>query len=371
MKYIILILIGSVLTSCDSKKTFSITLDSKNAQIDTIYVIESTTQKILATVPANGTHSVDDIWELDYSTTGSIQTKDGKQSYLTIILQDKELNIVIESDSLISTKDLGDSLLNYLWKSNDEFVAQNAGFMFSTSDTDSIIQIAKGFQLSRKEEIEMHSAKLRPDEKELLLYQNSARINSFLFYLGRMALKFPPDHSYFSFIQDIDNNIQWAKTLPDNVLWKYEIEYLNLNDSIHGIQSFLEYISDQTENKDLSDFLKAIYIKEIIEIPSYWQKHEKYLTPEALQTITKNENSNRYLDFISKSSKNFFSSQKGVSAYDFEAERIDGSKIKLSDFKGKSSLLIHGLVGVVHALLIGQKFWNWQINTPLILGWRL
>ncbi|MEM6815049.1 MAG: TlpA disulfide reductase family protein [Bacteroidota bacterium] len=38
---------------------------------------------------------------------------------------------------------------------------------------------------------------------------------------------------------------------------------------------------------------------------------------------------------MNKSSNSFFSSQKDFRAYDFEAESIDGSKLKLSDLNGK------------------------------------
>src|SRR5690606_38004925 len=119
---------------------------------------------------------------------------------------------------------------------------------------------------------------------------------------GRLAKNFPANHRYFSFIKNIDNNTPWTKTLPHNLLYKHEINYLIEHDSIVSIKSFINYLSEQTENKDLLDFLKAIYISEIISSPSYWRKHERHLNPQTLQEIVAGEASNEYYDLIVKSS---------------------------------------------------------------------
>src|SRR5690606_25319272 len=74
---------------------------------------------------------------------------------------------------------------------------------------------------------------------------------------------------------------------------------------------------------------------EIITSPSYWKKHERHLNPQTLQKIIAEEASNKYYDLLVKSSDSFFASQKGVKAFNFEAERIDGSTVKLSDLYGK------------------------------------
>jgi thiol-disulfide isomerase/thioredoxin len=307
----------------------------KKSGIDSLYVTESITEKIILRVPLDTDSGKKMNGEIDYPTTGSIQTKDGKKSYLTILYPSKVLNITILNDSTISTGNLGDSLLNYLWKSNNEFIAQNAEFIFTSGNPDSIVALFKNFEALRKTQTEKYSANLAPQENEALLYQNEARIHSFLFYFGRLAMNFPPNHNFFSFINEIDNNTKWTKTLPQNVLYKHEINYLLEKDSIESNQDFLDYVASQTENEDLSDFLKATYLAEIIESPSYWAKHEKHLNSEVLEQIIDSEKSNKYYNLIDKSSNSFFSSQKGVEAYNFEAKNIDGSKIKLSDLKGK------------------------------------
>lgn len=335
IKTLILILILGLLFSCKSQNTVTVNVAAKNSPFDSLYITESITEKTILRVPLDTDSGEQTNFKIDYPTTGSIQTKDGNKSYLTILYPNKILNISILNDSTITTGNLGDSLLNYLWKSNNEFIAQNAEFIFTSNNPDSIVTLFKDFETLRITKIEKHSANLVPYEKEALLYQNEARIHSFLFYFGRLTMKFPSNHDYFSFINEIDNNTRWTKTLPQNVLYKHEINYLLEKDSIESNQDFLNYVASQTENEDLSDFLKATYLTEIVESPSYWAKHEKLLNFEVLEKIIASENSNRYYDLIFKTSSSFFSSQKGARAYDFEAESVDGSRLKLSDLKGK------------------------------------
>jgi len=158
MKIIILLLIAGLLLSCESKNIISININSKNTQVDSVYILESITEKILFRLPVNGKVPERMHGEIDYPTTGSIQTKDGKHSYLTILYPNKELNITIEPDSSILTNNLGDSLLNYLWMSNNEFIAQNANLIFTSNDTDLITKIFQDFETLRKLEIEKRSS---------------------------------------------------------------------------------------------------------------------------------------------------------------------------------------------------------------------
>lgn len=335
MKIIQFYIFFGILMSCESRKTISVTVDSKNSPIDSLYVIESINESILSLIPVNDKKGKRIYFEIEYPTTGSIRTKDGKYSYLTLLYENKEMDIIIASDSSIRTLNLGDSLLNYLSTSNNEFIALNSNYIFTSNRPDSIVSLFQNFEALRQIEIEKRSSRLSPEEKELLMYQNSARIHSFLFYLGRLAMKLPADHEYFSFIKDLDNNAIGAKTLPQNLLYKHEINYLLAHDSIEDINLFIDYIVSQTENKDLSDFLTASYIAEIITSPSYWGKHEVHLNSKILKEVIAREKSNKYYDLIAKPSDSFFSSQKGVKAYNFEAEKKDGTKVKLSDYKGK------------------------------------
>jgi thiol-disulfide isomerase/thioredoxin len=136
-------------------------------------------------------------------------------------------------------------------------------------------------------------------------------------------------------IDRIENDPVFTRSLPDNVLYKYEITYLREKDSIESLQDFLTYIETQTGNKDQAEFLKAIYLQNVIEHPVYCKKHEKLFTAPTLREALQRESASKYAYMIQKSSGSFFSSQKGMQAYDFTALRPDGTAIRLSDFRNK------------------------------------
>lgn len=333
MKRLYLLSILIVCLSCKHQNASNVTIQSKNTSIDSIYITESITNKVIAGIPVINTFSV--IVEPEYLSIGEIETADYNNTFLTILRPGKQYNIRIETDSTISTDNVGDSLLNYLWKSNNEFISQNAGFIFSTDDSDSLFSLFENFRKHRLDKINSHSHLLTPEEKKLLTYQNDARIYSFLFYFGRIVRKYIPDSNFFKFIEKIDNSDLMAMSLPHNLLYKHEIEYINASDSLTSADSFINYLESQTSNKRLSNFLKAIYLTEIIESPSYWEKHQKLFNSVIISETIEREKDNPFYYLIDKSSRSFFSSQKGENAYDFTAQRMDGTEIKLSDMKGK------------------------------------
>lgn len=335
MRYIILLVcLFTTLVSCDTKSEFIVTTESDNTDIDSIYITESISELLITRIAVQKNQLVTDNI-VDSITIGEIHTKDRKQSYLTILRPNKNFKIYIKSDSTISSNNTGDSLLNYLWKSNNQFIAKNSSIIFGSTPSDSIVELFNNFRKARREIIDEHTDKLTHEERELLHYQNDARVYSFLFYFGRIIKNYPSGDNFFQFSENINNNTNWAKTLPQNLLYKHEVNYLNNYDSLTNISSFINYMDSQTTNKDLLAFLKAIYISEIIESPSYWERHQKIFNSVTLQQEIANEKNNSYLRLINKSSQSFFSSQKGVKAYNFTAERMDGSKINLSDLKGK------------------------------------
>jgi len=335
MKYIVLLLsLTAALVSCDTKSKFNITTESDNTDIDSIYITESITERIITRIALKGNHLVPKN-KVDSIRVGQIQTKDGKQSYLTILRPNKDFKIYIKSDSTIATNNIGDSLLNYLWKSNNEFIAKNSSIIFGSSPSDSVAELFNNFRTVRKEKIYEHEDELTIEERELLYYQNDARVYSFLFYYGRIIKNYPPDDGFFQFSENINNDTNWAKTLPQNLLYKHEVSYLKTYDSLTSISSFINYMDSQTVNKDLFAFLKAMYICEIIESPSYWERHQKLFNSVTIQQEIDNEKTNIYSGLINKSAQSFFSSQKGVNAYNFTAGRVDGSQIRLNELRGK------------------------------------
>jgi thiol-disulfide isomerase/thioredoxin len=220
-------------------------------------------------------------------------------------------------------------------KSNLNFINNNSSFIFQTQNTDSIPILFEKFKIKRENEINKFKDQFNSDIANILYFQNDARIYSFLFWLGRVSKKLNPNDSYFDFIEDIPKANETLKTLPDIYLYKYEVEYLRKNQSIESITDFLRFIETKTKNKDLADFLKANYIKALIEIPSYWQKHEKIFNTVVFSEVLNAEKNNIYHYLLEQPSSSFYASQNGQIAFLFEAQDKFGDNFNLESLKGK------------------------------------
>ena len=317
---------------CKEKSTgFDIILNSQIG-LDTLYISELITKKQIGKVyKSKETKTV----ELDFPTVASIYSKNNTQEYLTILAQNKNLNILILPDSSLTTNNKSDSLINYLWKSNLKFIQENSSFLFTTQNTDAIPILFERFREERESEINKFKDQFSQEITEILYFQNDARIYSFLFWLGRMHRGIPPNNSYFDFIEKIPKASKTLKSLPDIYLYKYEIEYLRKNQSIESITDFMKYIEEETNDKELADFLKAIYIKELIEMPSYWEKHEKLFDTEVLTQTLNSEKTNIHYSLIEQPSSSFYASQNGEKAYLFHAEDKFGKQFNLKSLMGK------------------------------------
>lgn len=331
-KYIILLATCFLFYCCNENKTgFEISLDSQ-IKLDTIYISELITDKPIAKI-----FDKDEIKtiQIDYPTVANIYTKNNDNQYLTILAPRKDLHISVLPDSSLTTNDKSDSLVNYLWKSNNQFISQNSSFIFQTEKVDSIPIIFERFRDKRETELNEHKDRLSSEIADILYFQNNARVYSFLFWLGRVSKELNPHDSYFDFIAKIPEATETLKSLPDIYLYKYEIEYLRKNQSIENIPDFLDFIEGNTGNKDLADYLKAIYIKGLIENPSYWQKHEKLFNTEVLSQVLNSEKNNNYHYLIEHPSSSFYASQNGQIAYAFEAQDKYGDKFNFKNLKGK------------------------------------
>lgn len=193
---------------------------------------------------------------------------------------------------------------------------------------DSLVQV-------RQDQLKGFESVLSKEEMGLLTYQNKSRAYSFLMFYGRIIKKISFGDEFFSFIDDIENDNIFAKSLPNPLLYKYEIQLLKERGSIENINVFLEFIEANTFSENLRDFLKAVYLKEVIENPSYWRPHEKLFNTNTIKEALQRESDNTYAFLIDGASNSFFTSQQGVKGYDFKAYRSDGSELRLSDLKGK------------------------------------
>lgn len=334
MKHLFIILAcGLGLVGCHSPKDQQLhfKVQSLAKGLDTLYLTEPITDTVISRLGTGGemqsfTHALG---------IGKLHTEDGQHESLILLEPGKTYQIEVGPDSAITSRNVADSLLNYLWQSNNSFIAQHAGFIFSTQDMDSVSRLFKGFVAKRNQVIEKQKEQLSPQALELLRYQNRARAYSFLFYLGRMVKHIPYQNKYYHFIDSISTQTPGAYTLPQNVLYKYEIQYWRQQDTLESIPRFLDYIGAQTQNARLAAFLKMIFLKSIMESPSYWPREHQLITTPVVKAVLEKERDNPFHWLATSTADNFFSSQKGEMAQDFSAEDSKGNAFHLSDYKGK------------------------------------
>ncbi|MCI2230248.1 TlpA family protein disulfide reductase [Polaribacter sp. MSW13] len=332
LKYLLILIPFFLFHSCkEENRGINVSLNSGNKN-DTIYVSELITENKI--IQLNKKKQRQNI-HLNNSTVAEIYDKNKDNSYLTILVKNKDLNISIKPNSSITTNDKSDSLLNFLWKSNLSFISQNSSFIFLTKNIDSIPILFEKFRKQRANKITKSKKQITSDIADILYFQNDARIYSFLFYLGRVVKNLDPNNSYFDFIKKIPKANKTLKSLPDIYLYKYEVEYLRKNKSIESITAFLRYIEKKTNNNDLADFLKANYIKALIDMPSYWEKHEKLFNTEILAQTLASEKNNLYYNLIEQPISSFYASQNGEIAYLFQAEDLFGDYFNLENSIGK------------------------------------
>lgn len=274
-------------------------------------------------------------FKVDYYSTGVLRSEYSDKSYLVCLRPGRKIDISITADSSLTTKHIADSLLNYLWKSNNNYIVENGSTIFNPQKLSDILALFESFQQERSTFITKHADRLTIEEQALLAYQNEARIYSFLFYFGRLVQNLPAKDPFFDFVEAIDPENPWTKTLPHNVLYQFEVQYLRQQDSILSISSFIDFIKRSTKNKDQASFYQAIYLKELMESPSYWAKHVQLFNADVLEEALAAQANNPYYFLLEKPSTNYFQSQKGEEAFDFTAFDREGNEVKLSDFAGK------------------------------------
>ncbi|NRB48780.1 MAG: TlpA family protein disulfide reductase [Saprospiraceae bacterium] len=311
----------------------SLKVEHAETTVGPLTLEEGLTSRALLVLDAKVGSAAD--FEVDYYSTGVIRSAHADKSYLVCLTPGRQMEVSIAADSSLTTKHLADSLLNYLWKSNNNFIVENGSTIFNPQKLSDIITLFDAFRQERATLIKSHGDRLTAEEEALLAYQNEARIYSFLFYFGRLVQNLPPDDAFFDFVKAIDPENPWTKTLPHNVLYQYEVQYLRQRDSLQSISSFIEFISTSTQSKEQASFYQAIYLKELMESPSYWAKHVQLFNADVLEAALTAQANNPYYFLLEKPSTNYFQSQAGEEAYDFTAFDREGNEVKLSDFAGK------------------------------------
>ena len=337
--FILMFFAGLFFTACSQpSKVFDIIVPEGNSTSDTLFIQELITGNVLGKLPLNSSQKSFS-FPIKGQLLASVQVKGSDKAYLTILGPGISKNLTTIGDFFVTENSPADSMANVIWHSTNEMFSRYAGLIFRDGDPESVKEKFDSL-IEARDNVLMHiEPRISDSEKALLNYQNQARAYNFLMYYGRIVKEFDPKDPYFDFIKKINSFDSEAKSLPDMVLFKYEIELLREQDSIQDIQTFLGEIEKKTENPDLKNFLKAYYIQSVIENPFYWRLHEQLFTSDKIIEALVREKSNPYSFLINRASDSFFSSMAGVEAFNFTAKKSNDSDFSLSDLKGKVILI--------------------------------
>ncbi|MCX2743149.1 TlpA disulfide reductase family protein [Mangrovivirga sp. M17] len=337
MRSFLSILILLMIMSCQ-KNSVNISIDAKNEK-GTLYLKEVTTDKIINKIEISDTsYTVSLDTEKPILTTVTSSYSEGEA--IAVFSPGDNKTILINKDSISISGSLQDSLANYLWKStNLMFTSAHHGReIFGNSDPAHVKGLFDSLINKREKVISTFENELSIEIINLLKHQNKARAYSFLFYYGRMMNDIPAKSKYYDFIDQIDDGNYYSLYSPTNVLYKYETEYLR-SDLKLDYESFDQYIGDRTDNEQLEELYRVVYLKHLIESPEYWKAHQNLFESKILENAISNLSDNKY-SFLLKGLKNSLkSSDNGKTAFDFNATTIEGTKIQLSDYKGKYVLI--------------------------------
>jgi len=325
--------------SCNDEKVKSssntkVVFESTKAN-DTLFVSEIITERSLGTITSKEKENSMAVGQLEMVT---LTTSDSDIKYLALLKPNSKTIVSRNRFDELTTNKTADSLLNYLWKSNLDFISKNNQFIFSSKNKDSVRDLFEQFRLLRKRKIESVANKLNDQEVSLLNFQNNARIDMFLTYWAETQ-NLEKNDIFYDFVDALEKPSANLKTLPDIYLEKFNVDYFRKNDTLPDIETFTDYIEANVENQDLSNFLKIIYFKTLIERPSKLPRHQAIFDNKALIIFQETNKNNGYNYLIEKSARDFSNSQKGEKAFNFGAEDSNGNKFKLADLKGKTVLV--------------------------------
>ncbi|MEL7121725.1 MAG: hypothetical protein AAFO07_19910, partial [Bacteroidota bacterium] len=117
--------------------TTTISLSTAAKGVDSIYIMELLTEKIIAKLPITE-EEVQFSITLDSTTAAAIEIpyESSKKSHLAILSPQKSNTIHVQADSNIVSNELADSLLNQMWRNQNAFISENSPFIFSTEKYD-------------------------------------------------------------------------------------------------------------------------------------------------------------------------------------------------------------------------------------------
>lgn len=272
---------------------------------------------------------------MPYSKIGKVQLAEYNSAYLTFLEPGKNIDIRVFKDSLLTTERVVDSLLNYLSTNSLDYINKNLNFIFTTDNLDSIVKMFNTYRLEREQLILDFSDRLSPSEMEVLVFYNTTRLYGFLQFYGLVPQKIKVENSFYDFVEQIDLSHNFIKSAPYLFLNKLKIQFLRQYGSLTDLSEFLDYIDEKMDGEDRSDFMKSMFIKELVESSQFWEPEHQLLNMETLEKMLDQERDTEYYHFIESFSNKFLLTQKGREAYNFKGERPDGSTFELEDLNGK------------------------------------
>lgn len=323
---------------CKNDNYVYVTLDQDLMGKDSIIVKERNSERTIATLsPEVSEHRI----KLESPTIVTFSTKNERSfySYTSILFPGKQILFSLDTLNTLTSNDLGDSLLNYLRRNNNEFNQKKSNLLWGEFKPMEVYEVYKKYKEHRDSILIGHKENLSKTEIEALLFENSEGVYSLLFYYGRVINEIDYNDPFYAFINDIDIDNYWNRALPELLLYKFEIEIARNEKKSDNLIDFLLYIESRITNKDMSALVKATFIRDLINMPSYWPKMRHLLKEEQIKQAIKKEENNKYAYLFEEPSISFFGSQEGKTAFNFKAMNLLDEEISLSDFKGKYVLI--------------------------------
>lgn len=335
MRPISILLTASIalLCSCSNNQEATISILANTSSSDSVQLTHLMTGVSLATLSAvPGTAH-----ELNLTEPQIVQgTSSEEHSVLLVIEPGQTKQLTIDSLGIHSTA-VADTLLNYLHTSSNEVLRQYGGLIFGEGAGSQVRGVFDSLLQARNQLIER--ASISGEAKALLTYQNKARVFNFLFYYGRMIHNLSPTDSFFNFTEQISYQEPYYRTSPHIVLYKLEVDYLKKHDAITSVHDFAEYLNAEIEGTEDGDFLRAFYLKELMDSPQYWEKHNQVFNSIELKKILAEEINNPFSFLFQKGSIRYFNTMEGEKAYLFTALRADSSTFQMESQLNKLIVL--------------------------------
>lgn len=340
MKFKRLIFLITILMvfGCKNDNYVYVTLNKDLIGKDSIIVKERNSERTIATLsPEVSEHRI----KLESPTIVIFSRKKDvfSATYSSILIPGKKMELSLDTLNNLSNDALSDSLLNYLRRNDNYFNNKNSKLLWGEFKPAEVFDVYTRYKEHRDSILIGHKENLSTAEIEALLFENSARVYNLLFLYGRLNKKIDYNDPFYTFINDIDEENYWNRASPYILLYKFEIELMRNKKQLDNLVDFLLYIESRIANKDMSDLVKATFIRDLIIAPSYWPKMRHLLNGEQIKQSIKKEKNNKYAYLFEEPSISFFDSQVGKIAYNFKAMNLLDEEISLSDYKGKYVLI--------------------------------